>query len=168
MDADAEHPPFQVLFVCTGNSARSIMAEALLNRLGQGRFKAFSAGSSPKGEVNAHALAVTHGLGFAPDAFRSKSWSEFAADKAPMDLVITLSDDAAGEESPTWPGQPITAHWGVPDPTLATGTEAELAVVFGDVARMLRNRIELMVALPVAKLDRLSLQSHVRNIDDEA
>lgn len=154
-----------ILFLCTGNSARSILAEALMNRLGGGRFRAFSAGSMPKGEVNPHALPLVRALGFQDEDFRSKPWDEFAVPGAPaLDFVITVCDDAAGEVCPVWPGQPITAHWGMPDPAAATGSEAEIAVAFGETARLLRNRIELLVALPTAKLDRLSLQDQVRDI----
>ena len=157
--------PLNVLFLCTGNSARSILAEALMNRLGDGRFRAYSAGSMPKGEVNPHALPLVRALGFRDSDFRSKPWDEFAVPGAPaLDFVITVCDNAAGEVCPVWPGQPITAHWGIPDPAAAEGSEAEIAVAFRDAARLLRNRIELLVALPVAKLDRLSLQAHVRDI----
>jgi arsenate reductase len=157
--------PLNVLFLCTGNSARSIMAEALLNHLGAGRFRAFSAGSMPKGEVNPHALPLVRALGFKDEDFRSKPWDEFAAPGAPaFDFVITVCDNAAGEVCPVWPGQPITAHWGVPDPAAATGSEAEIAVAFRDAARQLRNRIELLVALPTARLDRMSLQNRLRDI----
>lgn len=157
--------PLNVLFLCTGNSARSILAEALLNHLGRGRFRAFSAGSMPKGEVNPHALPLVRALGFQAEDFRSKPWDEFAVPGAPkLDVVITVCDDAAGEVCPVWPGQPITAHWGVPDPAVVAGSEAETAVAFREAARLLRNRIELLVALPNAKLDRMSLQDRVRDI----
>jgi arsenate reductase len=157
--------PLNVLFLCTGNSARSIMAEALMNHLGEGRFRAFSAGSMPKGEVNPHALPLVRTLGFKDEDFRSKPWDEFAAPGAPpLDFVITVCDNAAGEVCPIWPGQPITAHWGIPDPAAATGSEAEVAVAFRDAARQLRTRIELLVALPAAQLDRLSLQNRLRDI----
>jgi arsenate reductase len=157
--------PLNVLFLCTGNSARSILAEALLNHLGGERFQAFSAGSMPKGAVNPHALPLVRALGFQAEEFRSKPWDEFAVSNAPkLDFVITVCDDAAGEVCPVWPGQPITAHWGVPDPAAATGSEAEIAVAFREAARLLRNRIELLVALPTAKLDRMSLQDRVRDI----
>lgn len=157
--------PSNVLFLCTGNSARSILAEALLNRLGGGRFRAYSAGSMPKGEVNPHALPLVRALGFQDSDFRSKPWDEFAVPGAPsLDFVITVCDNAAAEVCPVWPGQPITAHWGIPDPAAATGTEAEVAVAFREAARLLRNRIELLLALPSAKLDRLSLQARVREI----
>jgi arsenate reductase len=162
--ADAGRP-YNVLFLCTGNSARSIIAEALLNRLGQGRFKAYSAGSYPKGEVNPHALPIVQRLGFDPGEFRSKSWDEFAApDAPPLDFVITVCDNAAGEVCPIWPGNPVTAHWGVPDPAAVQGSDAEIAAAFGETARQLRNRIGLFLALPMAKLDRLSMQSRLREI----
>ena len=161
--------PLNILFLCTGNSARSILAEALMNRLGAGRFRAYSAGSMPKGEVNPHALQITRALGFADGDFRSKPWDEFAAPGAPpLDFVITVCDNAAGEICPAWPGQPITAHWGVPDPAAATGSDAEIAVAFREAARLLRNRIELLLALPVAALDRMSLQARVRDIGETA
>ena len=158
-----------VLFLCTGNSARSILAEALLNRLGEGRFRAWSAGSMPRGEVNPHAFPLTRALGFSDEQFRSKPWEEFAVAGAPqLDFVITVCDNAAGEICPIWPGQPISAHWGIPDPAAATGTEAEIAVAFREAARQLRNRIDLLLALPMAKLDRMSLQRGVRDIGDTA
>jgi len=157
--------PKAILFLCTGNSARSILAEALMNRLGAGRFKAYSAGSMPKGEVNPHALPLVHALGFKDSDFRSKPWDEFAAPGAPaLDFVITVCDNAAGEVCPVWPGQPITAHWSIPDPAAASGSEAEISVAFREAARLLRNRIELLLALPMAKLDRLSLQAQLREI----
>ena len=157
--------PLNVLFLCTGNSARSIMAEALMNHLGARRFRAFSAGSMPKGEVNPHALPLVRALGFKDEDFRSKPWDEFAAPGAPaLDFVITVCDNAAGEVCPVWPGQPITAHWGVPDPAAAVGSEAEVAIAFRDAARQLRNRIELLVALPDAGLERMSLQTRLRDI----
>jgi len=158
-----------VLFLCTGNSARSILAEALLNRLGEGRFRAYSAGSMPKGEVNPGALPLVRALGFRDDEFRSKPWDEFAVDGAPrLDLVITVCDNAAGEVCPVWPGQPITAHWGIPDPAAVDGSDVEIAVAFREAARLLRNRIELLLALPASKLDRLALQQEVRNIQTSA
>lgn len=161
--------PLNILFLCTGNSARSILAEALMNRLGEGRFRAFSAGSMPKGEVNPHAFPLTRALGFPDAAFRSKPWDEFAQAGAPkLDFVITVCDNAAGEVCPIWPGQPITAHWGIPDPAAARGTEAEIAVAFAEAARLLRNRIELLLALPVEKLDRMSLQAKTRRIGETA
>ena len=157
--------PLNVLFLCTGNSARSVMAEALMNHLGGPRFRAFSAGSMPKGAVNPHALPLVRTLGFKDEDFRSKPWDEFAVPGAPiLDFVITVCDNAAGEVCPVWPGQPITAHWGVPDPAAATGSEAEIAVAFREAATQLRTRIELLVALPTTELDRMSLQQRVRDI----
>ncbi|HXA39055.1 MAG TPA: arsenate reductase ArsC [Phenylobacterium sp.] len=159
--------PLNILFLCTGNSARSILAEALMNRLGRGRFRAYSAGSMPKGAVNLHAFPVVRALGFEDGDFRSKPWDEFAqAGAPPLDFVITVCDNAAGEVCPVWPGQPITAHWGVPDPAAVAGSEAEIAVAFRETARLLRNRIELLLNLPVAALDRMSLQAKVRAIGE--
>ncbi|WP_334165252.1 arsenate reductase ArsC, partial [Phenylobacterium sp.] len=127
---------YNVLFLCTGNSARSVIAEALLNREGRGRFRAYSAGSFPKGQVNPHAIPIVESLGFKAADFRSKSWDEFATPDAPeLDLIITVCDDAAGEVCPVWPGQPVTAHWGIPDPAAATGSEAEIGAAFGEATR---------------------------------
>ena len=157
--------PLKVLFLCTGNSARSIMAEVLLNRLGAGKFRAFSAGSHPKGSVHPRALELLKNSHFDLTGLRSKSWDEFAVPGAPvMDFVFTVCDDAAGEACPLWPGQPMTAHWGVPDPAAATGNDAEIGVAFADSFRKLNNRISAFTSLPIAKLDKLSLQSHLRNI----
>ena len=157
--------PYNVLFLCTGNSARSILAEALLNRLGKGAFRAFSAGSFPKGQVNPHALALVEGLGFDPSQFRSKSWDEFAAPGAPaMDFIFTVCDDAAGEVCPVWPGQPVSAHWGVPDPAAVQGSPTEIGLAFAEAARQLRNRINLFVELPIDKLERSRLQHRLREI----
>jgi arsenate reductase len=157
------HRPFNVLFLCTGNSARSIMAEAILNRLGMGRFKAFSAGSHPKGEVHPRAIALLRKLNYQVDGLRSKSWEEFARPGAPvMDFVFTVCDDAAAEACPVWPGQPMTAHWGVPDPAAAGGTEAEQAYAFADAFRMLERRIGIFVNLPIASLDRLALSRRLQ------
>lgn len=156
---------YNVLFLCTGNSARSIMAEALLNRLGRDRFRAFSAGSHPKGGVHPLALAQLRHTGFPTDACRSKSWSEFAAPGAPvLDFVFTLCDSAAKEECPTWPGQPITAHWGIPDPAAAEGSEEIRTQAFNVAFLQLQTRIALLLALPIAKIDRMSLQNQVRAI----
>jgi arsenate reductase len=161
----SETRSFNVLFLCTGNSARSIMAEALLNRLGNGRFAAFSAGSMPTGVVNPHALALLSSVRHPTDGLRSKSWEEFAgSDAPPLDFVFTVCDNAASEVCPVWPGQPMTAHWGIPDPAVATGNEAEIAVAFADAYRMLSTRIGLFVSLPIHKLDRMSLQSALRDI----
>ena len=153
---------YNVLFLCTGNSARSIIAEAILNRVGSGRFKGFSAGSHPKGKVHPYALellkTLNHDISFA----RSKDWNEFAEPGAPqMDFVFTVCDAAASEVCPVWPGQPMTAHWGVPDPAAATGTEAEIRLAFSEAYRMLNNRISIFVSLPLASLDRLALQRHL-------
>jgi arsenate reductase (thioredoxin) len=157
--------PFNVLFLCTGNSARSIIAEAILNKTGKGKFRAYSAGSQPKGKVNPSTIQLLHGLGYDTSGFRSKSWGEFAKPGAPpLDFVFTVCDNAAGETCPLWPGQPMTAHWGVPDPAEATGLEAEVAVAFKDAYRMLHQRIDIFTALPIRSLDRLSLQNKLREI----
>ena len=157
--------PFNVLFLCTGNSARSIMAEAILNRVGAGKFRAFSAGSQPKGRVHPEALQLLKGLGYDTSAFRSKSWGEFADPGAPLlDFVFTVCDNAAGEVCPVWPGQPMTAHWGVPDPAEAEGNPAQIALAFKDAYRMLNQRIGIFTSLPLRSLDRLSLQSKLREI----
>jgi arsenate reductase (thioredoxin) len=157
--------PYNVLFLCTGNSARSVMAEAILNKVGRGKFRAFSAGSQPKGEVNPRTLQLLQGLGYDTAGFRSKSWEEFARPGAPaLDFVFTVCDNAAGEACPLWPGQPVTAHWGVPDPAEATGSDAEVALAFKDAYRMLQRRIEIFVSLPLRSLDRLTLLTKLRDI----
>ncbi|HEX7887111.1 MAG TPA: arsenate reductase ArsC [Phenylobacterium sp.] len=157
--------PLNVLFLCTGNSARSVLAEALMNRLGGGRFRAFSAGSFPTGRVNPHTFPILESLGFDPADFRSKSWDEFAGPEAPpIDFIFTVCDNAAGEVCPIWPGKPITAHWGIPDPAAVAGTETEIALAFTEAARQLRSRIALFVELPLEKLDRLSLQARLNDI----
>jgi arsenate reductase (thioredoxin) len=156
---------FNVLFLCTGNSARSIIAEAILNKLGAGRFHASSAGSQPKGELNPHAISLLQGLGYDLAGLRSKSWLEFARPGAPaLDFVFTVCDNAAGETCPLWPGQPMTAHWGVPDPAAATGSAAEIATAFNDTYRMLNQRIAVFTALPIRSLDQLSLQRRLVEI----
>lgn len=156
---------FNVLFLCTGNSARSIIAECILNQLGQGRFRAFSAGSHPKGQVHPFAIDLLNRLNFVTDGLRSKSWDEFAAPGAPsLDFVFTLCDEAAAEECPAWPGQPMTAHWGLPDPAAAEGNEAEKRLAFADALRMLNNRISIFVSLPMKSLDKLSLQRRLDEI----
>lgn len=156
---------YNVLFLCTGNSARSILAEALLNKIGAGRFRAYSAGSYPKGEVHPVALDVLNNAGLSSEGCRSKSWSEFAAADAPkLDFVFTVCDDAAGETCPVWPGQPITAHWGIPDPAAVEGNAAEQHAAFLDALRMLRNRINLFLALPFESIDRMSLQKRLSEI----
>ena len=155
----------QVLFVCTGNSARSILAEGLLNHLGRGRFLAHSAGSHPAGQVQPLALSTLQALGMAHEGFRSKSWDEFAAPGAPpLDFVFTVCDRAAGETCPFWPGQPMTAHWGVPDPAAVHGTASEKARAYMDTAITLKRRIELMLALPMAGLDSMAVQRHISDI----
>jgi protein-tyrosine-phosphatase len=157
--------PFNVLFLCTGNSARSIIAEAILNKIDQGKFKAYSAGSQPKERVNPNTIQLLQGLGYDISGFRSKSWSEFAKPGAPaLDFVFTVCDNAAGETCPVWPGQPMTAHWGVPDPAEAQGSEAEIALAFKDAYRMLFQRIGIFTALPIRSLDKLSLQNRLREI----
>ncbi len=156
---------YEVLFLCTGNSARSILAEALLNDLGHGRFRAHSAGSHPKGEVHPMGLETLRNLGLPITGLRSKNWDEFAAPGAtPIDFVITVCDNAASEACPVWPGKPTTAHWGLPDPAATEGTDDEKRAAFHDTAVALRRRIELLTSLPIAKLDRLSLQSKMREI----
>lgn len=158
---------YHALFICTGNSARSILAEGLLNGLGQGRFVAYSAGSQPKGEVHPLALATLQRLGLPADGYRSKSWDEFAAPGAPQfDFIFTVCDNAAGEACPLWPGQPMTAHWGVPDPAAATDTEEQRLKAFQDAAMALKRRIELFLALPLDRLDGLSLQQQLRKIGE--
>jgi arsenate reductase len=157
--------PFNVLFLCTGNSARSIIAEAILNKLGAGKFRAYSAGSHPKGEVNPHTLQLLQGLGYDTAGFRSKSWDEFGKDGGrKFDFVFTVCDNTAGEACPYWPGQPMTAHWGIPDPAEAKGSPAEVALAFKDAYRMLFQRIGIFTALPLRSLDQLSLQSKLREI----
>jgi len=155
---------YNVLFLCTGNSARSIIAEAILNEVGGGRFRAYSAGSQPKGQVNPETQRLLQGLGYDTSGFRSKSWGEFARPGAPaLDFVFTVCDNAAGETCPVWPGQPMTAHWGVPDPAEATGTPAEVALALKKAYRMLNQRIGTFTALPLRSLDQLSLQ---RKLDE--
>ena len=157
--------PYNVLFLCTGNSARSIIAEAILNKIGSGRFRAWSAGSQPKGRVNPRTLTLLRGLGFDTSGFRSKSWNEFAKPGAPaLDFVFTVCDNAAGAACPVWPGKPITAHWGISDPAEATGTEAQIGQAFSDAYRMLNQRIGLFTSLPIASLDKLTLQNRLREI----
>ncbi|WP_134681095.1 arsenate reductase ArsC [Paracoccus ravus] len=160
---------YNVLFLCTGNSARSIMAETILNAEAGGRFHAFSAGSTPKGVVHPFALQLLDRLGHDCSGLRSKSWDEFARPDAPqMDFVFTLCDDAADEICPVWPGQPMTAHWGLADPAVATGNEAERHLAFADTYRALKNRILAFTSLPIASIDRMSLQRHVDEIGQSA
>jgi protein-tyrosine-phosphatase len=154
-----------VLFLCTGNTARSVLAEGILNHLGKGRFRAFSAGSQPKGVVNPFALAELRQAGLPAEGFRSKSWDEFAIPGAPpMDFIFTVCDNAANEICPVWIGHPMTAHWGVEDPAAVEGTDEEKRVAFRRAAVALRRRIELFLSLPLEKLDRLSLQGQLTRI----
>ena len=153
---------YNVLFVCTGNSARSILAEGILNKLGAGRFRAWSAGSQPKGEVHPLALEVLQRQGMSQSGLRSKSWDEFAQPGAPeLNFVFTVCDNAAGEVCPVWPGQPVTAHWGVPDPAAVEGAPERQKQAFNDVAQVLKRRIELMLSLPESSLACLSIQSQL-------
>jgi arsenate reductase (thioredoxin) len=164
MQVVSNREPLNVLFLCTGNSARSIIAEVILNRLGRDRFKAYSAGSQPKGQVHPLALRVLRLAHYDVSGLRSKPWDEFALPDAPkLDFVFTVCDNAAKEVCPIWPGQPMTAHWGLPDPVLAEGTEAERTLAFADAMRMLTNRISIFVSLPFDKLNKLSLQ---RKLDE--
>jgi arsenate reductase len=157
--------PFNVLFLCTGNSARSILAEAILTRLGSGRFNAFSAGSHPKGQVHPYSLQLLESLDYDTSFARSKPWDEFATPDAPkMDFVFTVCDDAANEACPVWPGQPMTAHWGVPDPATAEGTDAEKYLAFAEAYRMLNNRISIFISLPMNVIDKLALQKRLDEI----
>jgi protein-tyrosine-phosphatase len=161
---------FNVLFLCSGNSARSIMAEAILNRLAADKFRAYSAGSQPKGQPHPEAIRLLQSLDYDTSKFRSKSWNEFAKsefarpDAPALDFVFTVCDNAAGEACPFWPGQPMTAHWGIPDPAEATGTPAEIALAFKDAYRMLHQRIAIFAALPIRSLDQLSLQRRLQEI----
>jgi len=157
--------PFNVLFLCTGNSARSILGEAILNRQGAGRFQAFSAGSHPKGEVHPLALDLLRSLDYPVAGLRSKNWDEFSVPGAPkLDFIFTVCDDAAAETCPVWPGHPMTAHWGIPDPARAEGTEAERRLAFAEAHRSLSNRISAFISLPLASLDRMSLKNKLTAI----
>ena len=156
---------YNVLFLCTGNSARSIMGEAIMDREGLGKFKGYSAGSHPKGEIHPYALELLLKLNHSVKGLRSKDWSEFAKPGAPqIDFVFTVCDSAANEVCPIWPGQPMTAHWGLPDPATAEGNEAERRLAFADTHRMLKNRISVFANLPIASLDRLALQEKLSGI----
>src|SRR5579863_7040704 len=162
MDETVANKAFNVLFICTGNSARSIMAEAVLNRAGQGRFRAFSAGSQPRGHVHPYALDLLKRLHYDLRNVRSKSWTEFTGPGAPgLDFAFTLCDNAAAETCPVWPGQPMTAHWGLPDPAAKIGTEAEMRLAFADAMRMITNRINIFVSLPMKSLGALTLQKQL-------
>jgi arsenate reductase len=169
MKLASSQEPLNILFLCTGNSARSILAESILNREGQGRFRAYSAGSMPTGKVNPLALDLLKKLNYDVSELRSKSWEEFAKDGAPkLDFVFTVCDDAANEVCPIWPGQPMTAHWGLPDPAAVKGTEAERAFAFDDTYRVLNQRISIFVNLPLDSLSKLSLQRHLDEIGQAA
>jgi protein-tyrosine-phosphatase len=158
------HQPYNVLFLCTGNSARSIIAEAVLNKTGKGAFCACSAGSQPKGRVNPHALQLLESLGYETVGLRSKLWDEFVKAGAKFDFVFTVCDNAAAEACPVWPGQPMTAHWGIADPAEAKGTPAEVAMAFKEAYRLLSQRIGVFTSLPLRSLDQLSLKSKLREI----
>lgn len=158
-------PVYNVLFLCTGNSARSILAEAVLNNVAKGRFRAYSAGSHPRGEINPMAIEVLQAAGIPTDGLHSKGWDEFAKPGAPqMDFVFTVCDNAAGEVCPIWPGHPLTAHWGIEDPAIVTGHEFKRRAAFEDAMRYMRNRIMAFINLPLKSIDRLALQSKLRNI----
>jgi arsenate reductase len=156
---------YNVLFLCNGNSARSIIAEAILDKVGAGKFNAFSAGSRPKGRVHPETINLLRSLGYDTSRFRSKSWGDFTKTGAPsFDFIFTVCDNAAGEACPVWPGQPMTAHWGIPDPAEVKGTDAEIALAFKDAYRMLNQRIGIFVSLPISSLDQLTLQNRLRDI----
>ncbi|HUX27442.1 MAG TPA: arsenate reductase ArsC, partial [Terracidiphilus sp.] len=160
--------PYNILVLCTGNSARSILGEALFNTVGAGRFKAYSAGSHPAGRVNPFAIEQVRGLGYPVENLRSKSWDEFAAPGAPeLDFVVTVCDKAAGEMCPLWPGQPITAHWGFPDPAAVEGTDEEKRAAFAHTLRQMRNRVQLFVSLPLETLDKLAIEKKMRAIGQQ-
>lgn len=163
------HKVYNILFLCTGNSARSVLAESLMNAMGNGRFNAYSAGSHPTGQVNPFALDFLQGNGLPVDGLRSKSWDAFAVPGAPvMDFIITVCDQAAGEVCPHWPGQPVSAHWGAPDPAAVSGSDEDKRRAFKDTAALMRRRIELFLSLPWASLDQLTLKSHLRTIGTSA
>ncbi len=165
MTGSAPSKPFNILFLCTGNSARSILAEAIMNRVGNGKFIAYSAGSHPRGEVHPQAIRLLGKMGYDTSLYRSKPWDEFSAPGAPeLDFVITVCDNAAGEVCPIWPGQPISSHWGLPDPAAAEGSEAEMALAFADTYRLLNNRIGIFASLPIAALNRQSLKTRMDEI----
>lgn len=160
-----DHGKYNILFLCSGNSARSILAESIMNRIGKDRFHAYSAGSHPKGAINPQAIALLKKLDFPTKDLRSKSWDEFAVPGAPpLDFEITVCDQAAGEVCPVWPGQPMTAHWGMPDPAAVEGSEAEKSLAFAEAYRMLNNRISAFANLKLTGLNRLSLQARLREI----
>ncbi|MGL4264598.1 MAG: arsenate reductase ArsC [Afipia sp.] len=158
---------YNVLFLCTGNSARSVIGEAILNKVGAGKFRAYSAGSQPKGRVHPETIKLLDGLGYDTSGFRSKSWAEFARPSAPLfDFVFTVCDSAASESCPIWPGQPMTAHWGIPDPAEATGTPAEIAMAFKDAYRLLNQRISVFTSVPLNSLDNLTLKNRLQDIGE--
>jgi protein-tyrosine-phosphatase len=164
-----DEPDFNVLFLCTGNSARSILAESLLNNLGRGRFRAFSAGSHPAGQVNPFALELLEKNHFPTAELRSKAWDEFAQPDAPrLDFVITVCDKAAGEVCPVWPGQPMTAHWGIPDPAAVEGSDEIKRHAFVEAMSQMQRRISMFISLPFAALDGMRLQQAVRDIGKTA
>lgn len=163
------HAPFNVLFVCTGNSARSIMAEAIIGRVAPGKFKGYSAGSDPREEINPFAARLLKSLNFDVSQFKPKSWEEFAkADAPPLDFVFTLCDDAANEPCPHWPGQPMSAHWGLPDPAAFVGEDVQKALAFADAYRMLNNRLSIFSNLPLASLERVALQHRLDAIGTDS
>ncbi len=158
---------YNVLFLCTGNSARSVIGEAILNKIGAGKFRAYSAGSQPKGQIHPETIKLLESLGYDTSGFRSKSWAEFARPSAPLfDFVFTVCDSAAAESCPVWPGQPMTAHWGIPDPAEATGTPAEIAMAFREAYRLLNQRIAIFIALPIRSLDELALRNKLKDIGE--
>jgi len=157
--------PYNILVLCTGNSARSIMGEALFNTMGAGRFQAYSAGSHPSGKVNPFAIEQVRALGYPVEDLRSKSWDEFAQPGAPeMDFVVTVCDKAAGEMCPLWPGQPVTAHWGFPDPVAVEGTDEEKRSAFAQTLRQIQRRVQLFLSLPLETLDRMAIESRMRDL----
>jgi arsenate reductase len=156
---------YNVLFLCTGNTARSVLAEGILRKLGEGRFRAYSAGSQPKGMVNPFAVKVLGNYDYPTDGYRSKSWDEFSGPEAPvMDFVFTVCDSAAGETCPFWPGQPMTAHWGIPDPAAVEGTDIEKEAAFVTAFKQMRNRIEVFTALPLKSIDAMTLGAKLKDI----
>jgi arsenate reductase len=160
--------PYNILVLCTGNSARSIIGEALFNTLGAGRFKAFSAGSHPTGKVNPFAIEQVQALGYPLEGLRSKSWDEFAQPDSPqMDFIVTVCDKAAGEMCPLWPGQPVTAHWGFPDPAAVEGSDEEKRAAFASTLRQIRNRVQLFLSLPLETLDRMAIENRMKAIGRE-
>jgi arsenate reductase len=157
--------PYNILVLCTGNSARSIMGEALFNTIGAGRFQAYSAGSHPSGKVNPFAIEQVRALGYPVEGLRSKSWDEFAQPGAPeMDFVVTVCDKAAGEMCPLWPGKPVTAHWGFPDPVAVEGTDEEKRAAFAQTLRQIQRRVQLFLSLPLETLDRMAIENRMRDL----